>query len=120
MALKDLALTKNGDLYIGPDGDFRIIDSVRQALQIKLRWLKGEWVFNNAMGTPYLQEIFQKNPNLTLIEKILKEQILSVNGVHEIVSFELSTDTKSRILSCKFEVNSTEGEIEREVNLKIG
>ncbi len=120
MALKDLALTKNGDLYIGPDGDFQIIDSVRQALQIKLRWLKGEWVFNNAMGTPYLQEIFQKNPNLTLIEKILKEQILSVNGVHEIVSFELSTDAKSRILSCKFEVNSTEGEIESEVNLKIG
>lgn len=114
MALKDLALTKSGDLYVGPDGDFRIIDSVRQA------WLKGEWVFNKDMGTPYLQEIFQKNPNLTLIEKILKEQILSVNGVHEITSFELSRDTKSRILSCKFEVNSTEGEIESEVNLKIG
>lgn len=77
-------------------------------------------MFNKDMGTPYLQEIFQKNPNLTLIEKILKEQILSVNGVDEITSFELSRDTKSRILSCKFEVNSTEGEIESEVNLKIG
>lgn len=49
-----------------------------------------------------------------------KKEILSVNGVHEITSFELSRDTKSRILSCKFEVNSTEGEIESEVNLKIG
>lgn len=120
MALKDLALAKNGDLYIGPDGDFRVIDSVRQALQIKLRWIKGEWVFNQAIGTPYLQEIFQKNPNLTIVEKILREQILSVDGVHEITSFELSADAKTRILSCKFAVNSTEGEIESEVNLKIG
>ena len=83
MALKDLALTKSGDLYVGPDGDFRIIDSVRQALQIKLHWLKGEWVFNKDMGTPYLQEIFQKNPNLTLIEKMASwkhSQLSSMNS----------------------------------------
>ena len=36
-ALKDIALDKNGDLYIGKTGDFTIINSIRQALQIKLR-----------------------------------------------------------------------------------
>lgn len=120
MALKDLALTESGDLYIGPNGDFQIIDSVRQALQIKLRWLKGEWVFNESLGTPYLQDVFKKNPNLTIIEKLLRDQILSVDGVHEITSLTLKKDAESRTLLCAFAVNTTEGEIESEVNLRIG
>ncbi len=41
MALRDLALSKSGDLLINESGDFTIIDSVRQGIQIKLRWIKG-------------------------------------------------------------------------------
>ena len=52
MSLKDLALAADGDLYINETGDFEIIDAVRQGVQIRLRWIKGEWVFNTAMGTP--------------------------------------------------------------------
>ena len=57
MALKDLALSKSGDLLINESGDFTIIDSVRQGIQIKLRWIKGEWVFNPEMGVPYFESI---------------------------------------------------------------
>lgn len=47
MALKDLALNSQGDLFINEKGDFEIIDSVRQAVSIKLRWIKGEWIYIN-------------------------------------------------------------------------
>ena len=50
---KDLALAANGDLFIDDTGDFEIIDAVRQGIQIRLRWIKGEWVFNTAMGRSY-------------------------------------------------------------------
>lgn len=66
---KDLALAANGDLFIDDTGDFEIIDAVRQGIQIRLRWIKGEWVFNTAMGTPYFETILVKTPNRALIEK---------------------------------------------------
>ena len=81
MALRDLALSKSGDLLINESGDFTIIDSVRQGIQIKLRWIKGEWVFNPEMGVPYFESILVKTPNRALIEKTLRDQILSVSGV---------------------------------------
>ena len=43
MALKDLALAADGDLLINESGDFEIINAVRQGVQIRLRWIKGEW-----------------------------------------------------------------------------
>lgn len=81
MALKDLALAADGDLFINETGDFEIIDAVRQGVQIRLRWIKGEWVFNTAMGTPYFETILVKVPNRALIEKALRDQILAVDGV---------------------------------------
>lgn len=81
MALKDLALATDGDLLINDAGDFEIIDAVKQGVQIRLRWIKGEWVFNTAMGTPYFETILVKTPNRVLIEKALRDQILAVDGV---------------------------------------
>lgn len=117
MAKKDLALTSKGDLLIGTDGDFSIIDSVRQGVQIKLRWIKGEWVFNPSVGTPYFETILVKSPNQALIEKALRDQILSVDGVLGVGSIKLVSDTKNRSLAASFTATTAEGEIESEVEL---
>ena len=53
--LKDLALNEKGDLYISSGGDFAIVDSLRQAIQIKLRWALGEWQYNTDLGIPYFE-----------------------------------------------------------------
>ena len=94
MALKDLALAADGDLYINETGDFEIIDAVRQGVQIRLRWIKGEWVFNTAMGTPYFETILVKVGTINLIK-----------------------DAKTRTLRASFTATTTEGEIESEVEL---
>lgn len=116
MALKDFALAADGDLYLNRNGDVEIIGSIRQALQIKLKWFLGEWVFNPDLGVPYFEDILIKNPNQAIIEKDIREQILSVEGVTGIDSLSLSWDRQTRNLSCKFIVQTTEGEIESEVS----
>lgn len=116
MALKDFALAADGDLYLNRNGDVEIIGSIRQALQIKLKWFLGEWVFNPNLGVPYFEDILIKNPNQAIIEKDIREQILSVEGVTGIDSLSLSLDRQSRNLICKFIAQTTEGEIESEVS----
>lgn len=39
--MKDLLLDKDGDLYLTPNGDVSLTDSVRQAILIRLRWFWG-------------------------------------------------------------------------------
>ena len=104
MALKDLALATDGDLLINDAGDFEIIDAVKQGVQIRLRWIKGEWVFNTAMGTPYF-------------ETILRDQILAVDSVTGVGTINLIKDAKTRTLRASFTATTTEGEIESEVEL---
>ena len=120
MALKDLALSKSGDLLINESGDFTIIDSVRQGIQIKLRWIKGEWVFNPEMGVPYFESILVKTPTLALIEKSLGYHFLRVSGVTCVGSLNLAWEKKKRTLSAKFTAKTTEGEVESEVELSHG
>lgn len=117
MALKDLALNSQGDLFINEKGDLEIIDSVRQAVTIKLRWIKGEWIFNTALGTPYFESILVKNPNEALIEKLIKDQILSVDGITGVSSISLINNRANRTLTVKFTAKTSEEEIESEVEL---
>lgn len=117
MALKDLALTRSGDLFINEKGDFEIINSVRQAVSIKLRWIKGEWIFNQALGTPYFESILVKKPNNALIEKLIKDQILSVDGIISVSAISLVNDHASRTLTVKFTARTLEEEIESEVEI---
>ena len=114
---KDLALAANGDLFIDDTGDFEIIAAVRQGIQIRLRWIKGEWVFNTAMGTPYFETILGKTPNRALIEKALRNQIIAVDGVTEVGSISLVKDAKRRTLRASFTATTTEGKIQSEVEL---
>ena len=117
MALKDISLTAAGDLLINEKGDLEIINSVRQAISIKLRWIKGEWIFNTEFGTPYFESILVKAPNDAVIEKTIKDQILSVDGVTGVNSISVLKDSKKRKLKVSFIARTTSGDIESEVEL---
>lgn len=54
--IKDLALDTSGDLYFTKDGDVVVTDSLRQAIQIKLRWSLAEWKYNEELGIPYFEK----------------------------------------------------------------
>lgn len=120
MAKQDLALARNGDLIFDESGDFVVIDSIRQEIQIKLRWVKEEWPFNPDFGVPYFDDIFSKAANIALIEKILRDQILSVDGVVSVASVNIEVNSKQRTMKADFTAMTTEGEIESEVDLTRG
>lgn len=120
MALQDLALDKSGDLLFNDSGDFVITDAVRQGIQIKLRWIKGEWIFNPSYGVPYFDTILVKAPSIPQIERVLRDHILSVEGVTRVESLKVSVDASTRRMVASFAAVTTEESIESEVELIRG
>ena len=85
-------------------------------------------MLNNSLGLLFsetqtlkkLNKLLVKTPNQALIEKTLRDQILSVSGVTSVGSINLAMDKKKRTLSAKFTAKTTEGEVESEVELSHG
>lgn len=92
----DLMLTSTGDLTIEADGDVSTTKSITQAVTIRLKWFIGEWRLGPAFGFPYFEEVLVKNPNLTKIKFLLRDLIMTVEGVTGVGSIEIKTDPKTR------------------------
>lgn len=94
----------NGDLVITEGSD-----ATRQRLLQALRFFRGEWFLDLSRGVPYYQNILVKNPNPLIIESVLKQTILDVQGVLELTQFDLNYDNSTRKLALDFEVRTSEG-----------
>lgn len=105
----------NGDLVILPDS----VDSIIQDLDQALLEFLGEWFLDTSQGLPYYQSIFVKNPNLNLIEGIIQNRILDVDGIDEMVDFVFAYDKVKRGLTMSFDAKCTNGAVIK-VRKKIG
>ena len=111
--MSDIKLGTDGDLDT-TNNDLTIItglDEVTQRLRQTLRTFQGEWFLNLEFGVSYYQDILKKNPNLDVISTVLKNAILSVPGVLDLLEFVFDFDIVSRILTVDFTVRASEGEI---------
>ncbi len=82
--MQDLALTETGDLFLTEQGDLQIIDSIRQAIRIRLNWFKAEWRLMPAYGLNYYGEILKKNPDPNRIKAVLRQAVLEMEEVEEV------------------------------------
>ena len=89
---------------------------VQQKLRIKLSTFKGEWYLDNTLGIDYFNSVLIKDPNLNLIEDVYKTKISEVDGVEEIVEFDLLFDKSTRTFTIDFKVKITTGE---EISLTV-
>ena len=116
----DLALDVNSwDLGL-IDRDLVLMDGaerVAQQILITLRFWYGEWFLDTEDGTPYLEYILVKNPNLSHIEQILIERITSVEGVVSLDSLDLDYDPQERSLIVEYEAATDYGLIARREEL---
>ena len=88
--MKDLLLTKNGDLALGElSHDISITDSAAQAVRIRLLWFFDEWRFSPEFGVPYFEEILVKNPNDLRIRQIIRDEVMSVDEVKSCTNVHL-------------------------------
>ena len=110
----DLAID-NDDLIL-TDGAERIA----QQILITLRFWYGEWFLDTEDGTPYLEYILVKNPNIFHIKQILRERILSVEGVSNLESLEVNYNPQERYLIVEYSAMTNYGLVTREEVLSSG
>lgn len=85
-----------------------LTETVAQRLKIRLLTFLEEWVYNTAYGVPYHQRILGKKTTKSAVDLIFQQQILSEEGVKEIVSF--SSTFVNRQYSLIFSVRVVTGE----------
>ncbi len=108
----DLKLDGSGDLAIEQD-DLVLLEggeAIRQDVQIRLRFFRGEWFLDTRIGVPYYEEILGQKPRLTLIKGIFRQAILSSPGIESISDLTLDFDRASRLLTVDFSADTITGE----------
>lgn len=93
------------------------LEQINQKLQIKLKFFSGEWFLDTTQGVPFYSIVFVKNPDLDLIATTIKNEILKVDGIKEILSYSQQLDTVNRTLSVDFEVDTIYGTTEQTVEI---
>lgn len=103
--LRDLALDDDGDLLI-TNGDLAWVDgaaAVAQAISIRLKAFKGEWVFDENIGTPWLQSILvrfgQRNGQpitIAQVRQVIAQRIQETPGVAELTRLAVRLDRATR------------------------
>lgn len=86
------------------------IETVGQRLKIRLLTFYGEWFINTVYGVPYWQRILGvKQTSKEAADLIFQQQILSEEGVKELVTFE--STFINRKYSLVFSVRVVTGEV---------
>lgn len=117
--MKDVLLNYGGDLYLSRNGDIEFTDSVSQAIRIRLLWFLGEWRINKTFGMPYYDEVYIKNPSLTLLEDRIRREILTVDEVVSVESVNVAVDANERKATVRFVALTDKETIQEEVMLDV-
>jgi len=112
--MKTLKLDESNNLVFNR-GNMPLItgtEAVIQRVGNVLSYFYGEWFLDRNNGTPWYEVVFVKPYNANLIITVLKERILSVEGVDKITSFSLdSIDPSTRQLTITFTASTIYGDI---------
>jgi hypothetical protein len=97
----------NGDLVLTQSDD-----AIRQLIVQRLRTFLGEWFLDLSVGVPYFQDILKKNPNIQVVDGVLKQTILDTPGVVELLTFELDFESGTRKLKVDCSIRTRTGVID--------
>lgn len=108
----DLKLTNN-DLDITNNELTLItgIDETSQNITVNLKTILGEWFLDEAIGVPWLNEIFVKRNSLSQAQAILIDNIRQTNGVKKINDLTFDFNNSTRQLSVSTRIQSEDGDI---------
>lgn len=111
----DIALKRDGDMYVSPKGDIILNDSVAQKIRIRLLWFLNEWRWDPEEGIPYFDDVFVKNPNLDAIESVIREKIFEIPEVIEVGDISVTLNSDQRKVTIRFEAKTDEETLREEV-----
>ena len=111
----DIALKRDGDMYVSPKGDIILNDSVAQKIRIRLLWFLNEWRWDPEEGIPYFDDVFVKNPNLDAIESVIREKIFEIHEIIEVGDISVTLNSDQRKVTIRFEAKTDEETLREEV-----
>ena len=118
--MADIMLAPGGDLYVSPDGDIVIWESVAQKISIRLKWFEGEWRWNREEGLPYFERLFRKNPDTDLMESLIRAKIFEVTEVTAVRDVRIDVELKTRAAVIHFVALTDMETVRGEVKLYAG
>jgi len=86
------------------------LDYILQKLSIRLLFFYGEWYLDTTAGIRFYDHVLVKNPDITLIDSLIKGVILGTDGVLEIVSYQSVYDNAARSLMIETQLRTTYGD----------
>ncbi len=110
--MSDFLLTADNDIAL-TNFDFSLVtgsNEMAQRILIKLKLYQGELFYNAKFGTPYYQEILGKNRDINVVESVIKQTIVSVNGVKRLLEFSMDYTPGKRELVISFLVQLSSDE----------
>jgi hypothetical protein len=79
------------------------IEAIAQDLTSRLKTFRGEYFLDQNVGIPFYRDFFVKNPNLRVLNSVIRSAVLSTPGIKEIVSLEIDFNTSERRLTVNLE-----------------
>lgn len=114
--MKDLKLTTDHDLEI-VNGDLVLVtkeEEVAQAIKIALLTVQGEWVYDQNLGIPWFDDMYQPRFTKAEILRTLRARINDVPGVLSVNQLEMTIDANRQAL-VTFDVQTIYGTATDEV-----
>ncbi|MNS79608.1 hypothetical protein D3C72_1132680 [compost metagenome] len=109
------AVLAGGDLVLTNDENG---ETETQRLAIRFRMARGEWFLDTRIGYGIRDELRKKNPDLSRIDALTKDLILSTPGVARLRAYGQAFDRPARKLAIAFRVQTARG-VELEINEEI-
>ncbi|QNB08329.1 hypothetical protein G5S34_17260 [Herbaspirillum frisingense] len=83
-------------------------DAVAQAVDTRLKLLKGEWFVDTSDGTPWSTEVLGKNTQSTY-DAAIRQRILRTPGVLRLTAYSSTADPETRHLSVNATIDTIYG-----------
>lgn len=112
MALRNIAIDRDTGGFIFSGDQLQFVsdaESIRQAVRIRLKTIRGEFFLDPTLGVPWFDDVFIKNPDVRVIVAMLREEITGVRGVKDVVSMDFNFDKSSRALEISFQATTDVG-----------
>lgn len=104
---------ENNDLVFSSNGRLKMISGentdkeIKQRVEIRLKTFKTEWFLDIQHGIPYFFDILgTKNIDFNILESLLREQILSVNGIKALIQSSIDYSQSERKLIYNFQATT--------------